>query len=65
MNDNRHLPAVDRVLQQLPALIDAHGVKLPMFFVVTAEGTITHFRTSALDDRSTAELLTAALQLRR
>jgi hypothetical protein len=57
--DDAHLDVVPK------ALIDAHGVKLPMFFVVTAEGTITHFRTSALDDRSTAELLTAALQLRR
>lgn len=57
--DDAHLDVVPK------ALIDAHGVKLPMFFVVTADGTITHYRTSALDDRATAELLTAALQLRR
>jgi thiol-disulfide isomerase/thioredoxin len=57
--DDAHLDVVPK------ALIDALGVKLPMFFVVTTDGTITHFRTGALDDRSTAELLTAALQLRR
>ena len=28
MNENRHLPAVDRILQQLPALIEAHGRQL-------------------------------------
>jgi L-seryl-tRNA(Ser) seleniumtransferase len=28
MNENRHLPAVDRVLQQLPELIEAHGRQL-------------------------------------
>ncbi len=57
--DDAHLDIVPK------ALIDAQGVKLPMFFVVAADGTITHYRMSALDDRSQAELLTAALQLRR
>src|SRR5574343_466988 len=28
MNENRHLPAVDRVLQQLPDLIEVHGRQL-------------------------------------
>lgn len=58
-SDDAHLDVVPK------ALIDAQGVKLPMFFVVRADGGITHYRMSALDDRSTAELLTAALQLRR
>jgi hypothetical protein len=57
--DDAHLDVVPK------ALIDSQGVKLPMFFVVTADGTITHYRMSALDDRSQAELLTAALQLRK
>ena len=57
--DDAHLDIVPK------ALIDAQGVKLPMFFVVAADGSITHYRMSALDDRSVAELMTAALQLRR
>ena len=28
MNENQRLPAVDRVLQQLPELIEAHGRQL-------------------------------------
>ena len=28
MNPNQRLPAVDRVLQQLPALIETHGRQL-------------------------------------
>jgi L-seryl-tRNA(Ser) seleniumtransferase len=28
MNENKHLPAVDRVLQQIPELIEAHGRQL-------------------------------------
>lgn len=57
--DDAHLDLVPR------ELVDAQGVKLPMFFVAAADGTIAYYKTGALDDRSTAELVTAALQLRK
>lgn len=57
--DDAHLDVVPK------ALIDQQGVKLPMFFVVAADGTVAHYRMSALDDRAVAELITAAVQLKR
>ena len=57
--DDAHLDVVPK------ALVDQVGVKLPMFFVVAADGTVAHYRLSALDDRSVAELITAAVQLKR
>lgn len=57
--DDAHLDLVPR------ELVDTQGVKLPMFFVAGADGTIVAYKTGALDERTMAELVTAALQLRK
>jgi hypothetical protein len=55
----------DAHLKMLPrSLMQAVGVGLPVFLVVSRDATVRYYRNEALDDAAVGEIVTAALDVR-